>query len=496
MIPDLTPAVARALGLAPGYALAAGAVAVEPVHLLHALLVEEEGRAYELLARAGLIPDRHRQVAPTPMTPVGTLPITASSRRVLSLARELAPEVSGEPTVAGEALLLALVRIDPAVGAFLAPLGFDVHRLEEELAAWRGPPLSLEEPLHLSDQCEQLDLARILDAAGNRAREGLRVAEDYCRFVLDDAFLTGELKALRHDLRSALAILPSSLLLAGRETLHDVGTTLSTDSEQRRGSILEAAQAGLKRAQEALRSLEEFGKVHGPDLGRNLEALRYRLYTIERVLMLGTTARQRLAEAKLYVLLTAQTCLRGLHATIMAAAAGGADVIQLREKDLSDRDLLARAHDVRRWTREARVLFIVNDRVDIARLVEADGVHLGQDDLPVKEARRLLGPDALIGVSTHDLPQLRQAIRDGASYIGIGPVFPSSTKQFSALAGLDYVRAASAETTLPSFALGGIDLRTVDNVVAEGARRIAVSGAVARAEDPQAVTAALRRALP
>src|SRR5205807_8984108 len=112
------------------------------------------------------------------------------------------------------------------------------------------------------------------------------------------------------------------------------------------------------------------------------------------------------------------------------AAAGGADVFQLREKDLPDGRLLERARDVRRWTREVGALFIVNDRPDVARLAEADGVHLGQGDMPVKDARRILGPDALIGVSTHDLDQLRQAVLDGAGYVGVGPTFPSQTKQF------------------------------------------------------------------
>src|SRR4051794_10471359 len=102
----------------------------------------------------------------------------------------------------------------------------------------------------------------------------------------------------------------------------------------------------------------------------------------------------------------------------------------MREKDLPDRELLERARQLRQWTRQAGVLFIVNDRPDIARLVEADGVHLGQDDLPVREARRILGPDALVGVSTHNLEQVRQAILDGASYLGVGPTFPSKTKEF------------------------------------------------------------------
>src|SRR5262249_27095687 len=124
--------------------------------------------------------------------------------------------------------------------------------------------------------------------------------------------------------------------------------------------------------------------------------------------------------------------------TIREAAAGGASIFQLREKNLSDRDLLERARNVRRWTREVGALFIMNDRPDIARLAEADGVHVGQDDLPVKEVRRVVGPHVLVGVSTHNLGQLRQAVLDGASYVGVGPTFPSGTKQFEAFPGLDF----------------------------------------------------------
>ena len=143
---------------------------------------------------------------------------------------------------------------------------------------------------------------------------------------------------------------------------------------------------------------------------------------------------------KLYLLVTAAQCTLGLERTIAEAAAGGVDVVQLREKDLPDRELHAARCDVRRWTRQAGVLFIMNDRCDVAVLAEADGVHLGQDELPVKEARRLLGPDALIGLSTHNLEQLRQAILDGADYAGVGPTFPSGTKTFAEFPGLAFVR--------------------------------------------------------
>ena len=168
-------------------------------------------------------------------------------------------------------------------------------------------------------------------------------------------------------------------------------------------------------------------------------------------------------------------------------------VFQLREKSLPDRELLERARNVRRWTRQAGALFIVNDRPDIARLAEADGVHLGQDDLPVEAARRILGPDALIGVSTHSLEQVRRAVLDGADYLGVGPTFPSRTKAFDHFPGLDFVRSAAAETSLPAFALGGINLANVGQAVAAGATRVAVGAAVAPADDPAAVAGRLRR---
>jgi len=304
------------------------------------------------------------------------------------------------------------------------------------------------------------------------------------------------LKELRHDLTEALSDMSADLLLEARETQQDVGTELTTPSESDRASLRDVVRANLKRLQEALRSLEEFGKVHSPRLGQALEQMRYRVYTLERALVLGATARQRLQGARLYVLLSAAQCVATLDWIIAEAAAGGADVVQLREKGLTDRELYERARRVRHWTQQAGVLFIVNDRPDIARLVEADGVHLGQDDLPVKEARRILGPDALIGVSTHNPEQVRQAILDGASYLGVGPIFPSGTKNFADFPGPEFARQALAETTLPAFVLGGVNLSTIDAAVAAGARRVAVSQAIAGADDPRSVATTLRAALP
>jgi thiamine-phosphate pyrophosphorylase len=394
--------------------------------------------------------------------------------------------------VASDQLLLALLEQDDALRAELEARGLDFGRLRAKVTAAQIGPLLLEEPLQLAPLEGQVETDRILDACANRAREALRVVEDYCRFALEDALLSRELKNLRHGLAETLAGLSVRALLGARDTQGDVGTGLTTEREQHRHSIWEVVTANLKRLQEALRSLEEFGKQRGPELGRAMERLRYQSYTLEKAILLGSLARQRLADARLYVLVTGSQCSASLDWTIQEAADGGAQIIQLREKTLSDRDLLDRARKVRKWTRKAGVLFILNDRPDLARLAEADGVHLGQDDLPVSQARRIVGPDALIGVSTHNLDQVRQAVLDGASYIGVGPTFPSGTKEFAEFAGLEFVRQATAETTLPAFALGGITADNLSEVIAAGARRVAVSQAVSRAEDPRAAAAQLR----
>ncbi len=181
------------------------------------------------------------------------------------------------------------------------------------------------------------------------------------------------------------------------------------------------------------------------------------------------------------------------------ALAGGADLIQLREKDpnLSDRERLRRAREVRILTIQAGARLIVNDRPDLARLASADGVHLGQDDVSCRDARRIVGPSALIGISTHEPSQLDAALLAGASYLGVGPVFPSDTKSFDdhQLAGLRSVRHAAETTTLPWFAIGGINISNIDDVMEAGATRLAVSAAVVRAERPRLATAELRKRL-
>jgi thiamine-phosphate pyrophosphorylase len=492
---DTTPAVARALEFARQWAGREQSPEIQPGHLLQGLLLEEEGRPWLLLTEAGLDPQALRRDLPAGDDPILDPTPGEAARQVLTRARELARGLAEERTVASEHLLLALLDTDVALRQSLEQQGLRFAALEEAICGAKGPPIPLDEPLHLGETPDLLTTARILDAAANRAREALRVLEDYTRFVLDDAILSGELKQLRHGLADALAAVPPHWLLIARDTQGDVGTAISTPQEMDRAAALDVVQAACKRLQEALRSLEEFGKLASADMAGTIEALRYRAYTLERALVLVAGARSRLEDARLYVLVSSAQCRGSLAGTVREAAEGGAQVIQLREKNLGDRALLALARDVCRVARKAGALFILNDRPDLARLCDADGVHLGQDDLPVSAARRILGPDALIGVSTHNLDQLRQAVLDGASYVGVGPTFPSVTKEFPELAGLEYVRQAVAATALPAFAIGGITTDNLAELRSAGARRVAVSAAVCAAEDPRAAVATFRQRL-
>ncbi len=167
-----------------------------------------------------------------------------------------------------------------------------------------------------------------------------------------------------------------------------------------------------------------------------------------------------------------------------ALIAGGAKVVQLREKELSRREFLDLAKTFREHTARAGMTLIINDHVDVCRAVAADGVHLGQDDFPVREARKLLGPQTVIGVSSHNLVQALQAVEDGADYINVGPIFATATKEHTGPpVGLELLRQVQAQVAIPLTVMGGISLDNVDELIAAGARRIAVVSAVVGAEN-------------
>jgi thiamine-phosphate pyrophosphorylase len=198
--------------------------------------------------------------------------------------------------------------------------------------------------------------------------------------------------------------------------------------------------------------------------------------------------RQRLRDARLYFVADRG----GMERALEGALAGGADLFQLRDKEASDDELLAAAERARELCQAAGALFLLNDRPDLAAACGADGVHVGQDDLPVVQARALVGDEAIVGLSTHSMQQAQAGCRSGADYIAVGPVHATPTKEGRPAIGVEPVRYAAQHVDVPWFAIGGIDERTVGAVVKAGARRIVVVRALTDAPDPEAVARGLR----
>jgi thiamine-phosphate pyrophosphorylase len=509
MFESFTAGALRAMRRAEARARARSAASVELLDLAAALADEAESRAAALLAAHGLAPERLLEglgfeVEP-PIEDEGasetSVPMSPEYRSALGAASTRARSLDRAQSVGTEHLLVALLSAEVEVVRLLAEAGLEVDALLDAIArseAAESAPIPLASdipPLELVEPGQGVDLARILDASANRAREGLRVVEDYVRFALDDPMLTRRIKEVRHRLADAVRGLDLEALLEARDTRGDVGTHIMTPSEQARENPRAVLIANFKRAAEALRSLEEYGKLVDIWLSGRFEVLRYDVYTLEKLTLAALTARRGLEGVNLMVLVGGLPTFGDLTWIVGEALAGGAGAIQLREKGLPDRELLRRAREVRILTAQAKARFVMNDRPDLARLAGADAVHLGHEDMSLRDARRIVGPGTLIGLSTHDRGQLEKGVLEGASYLGVGPVFASSTKDFEDLAGLGYVRQAAETAGLPWFAIGGIGEENLDEVLEAGARRVAVSSAVVRAEFPRKAAAALKARL-
>ena len=330
------------------------------------------------------------------------------------------------------------------------------------------------------------EIARILDANLNRASEGLRVVEEYARFVLDARDLCAGLKHLRHALRAAADLLQAALpgrVCDFRDTPGDVGTTINTTTEAERGNPAQVALASCKRVQQALRVLEEYGKIALPECGVMFQNLRYDCYAVENQVASDQARSQKLRAARLYVLVTGSLASTAALTACHEAVAGGADIIQMREKQMEDMEFYELALRMREIAQKAGALFLVNDRPHIAHLVQADGIHSGQGDLPVNLVRRIIGHDRIIGRSTSAAEFAEAAMHDKADYIGVGPVYPTNTKQHRAAVGLEYVRYAAGNVSLPFFCIGSINRNTIAPVLEAGARAVAICTAIIGARD-------------
>lgn len=343
-------------------------------------------------------------------------------------------------------------------------------------------------------------VARIIDVNLNRAGEALRGMEEYARFVVNSENLSARIKNIRHDLAAAAAEwkrthAAEDAPLFNRDIAGDVGAAIKTEGENRRADALAVAAASSRRAAEALRALSEYGKIDNPELAARFEQLRYRVYDVEPLLLADASLRQRMARASLYVLITSSLCSTDARTAAREAIAGGADIIQMREKEMEDGEFYRLAVDLAEICRETGAIFLINDRPHIASLVDAGGVHGGQGDLDVCLLRRIVGPAKIIGRSTSAPEFAEKALAEGADCIGVGPVFETMTKIHRHAAGLEYVEWISKWNRLPSFAIGGINRNTIDSVLDAGARGVAICTGITMARDIAAESAFFKNLL-
>lgn len=320
---------------------------------------------------------------------------------------------------------------------------------------------------------------RIIDANGNRVAEGLRVLEDEMRFSMGRPDLSESLRKIRHQVRQGAAPLFDAAM-AARDAAGDPGLAISQSSNMdARPSLRDLVIANCKRVQEGLRSLEEQCKLVGEgEISRIMERCRYESYTMEQAVVgaLHSHGRSTILDTDLYCLTAHEHSLGRSNIEVIGEMLE-ADIrlVQYREKDKSLAEKLSECRQIREMTRQAGAKFIVNDDVAIAALVGADGVHVGQDDLPVAEVRKIVGDQMAIGISTHAPAEAEAAVAAGADYIGVGPIFKTYTKKdVCDPVGFSYLSYVVENVNLPFVAIGGIKDHNLADVVRHGACCVAM----------------------
>lgn len=379
----------------------------------------------------------------------------------------------------------AVIAIQPATQRPMATAMSNLtDRTSSPVTPASARPASATASKTWQQQLVQPALYRILDANLDRVREGLRIIEEWCRFGLNRSDWTEECKTLRQE----IGRWHHADLRAARNTPEDPGTALSHPNEEQRDGIGHVLQANFCRVQEALRVLEEYGKLYDGQLSSSCKQIRYRVYALESQLL----AQDRftlLRQAKLYLVTSPATHPNTtIFTAVEAALKGGLTLVQYRDKESDDTVRLQTALRLKEICHRYGALFLMNDRVDLALAIDADGVHLGQQDLPIALARQMLGPHKIIGRSTTNPEEMALALAEKPDYIGVGPVFETPTKPGKGAAGHDYVKYAAQYATLPWFAIGGIDSNNLMDVLESGATRVAVVRSIMQAEQPTLVT--------
>jgi thiamine-phosphate pyrophosphorylase len=309
-----------------------------------------------------------------------------------------------------------------------------------------------------------------IDANINRSLEGIRVCEDISRFIIRNSVISIKLKEIRHEIVEALKSITGADLLYGRDVENDSQKYIDLNGEKTRDSIHDIAKSNLHRAMEAMRSIEEFYKLLHPGMNENpFQKIRFSLYLVEKnmiPIMLREDKRRKF-NSSLYAILDSAFVQNDEYSkTTQRLIKGGASIIQLRMKNFSMGKILETAKNVSHICREKDVLFIVNDFPEIAYLSGADGVHLGQNDLPVADVRRILPPDMIIGISAHSKEQAMLALQHEPDYIAVGPIYETKTKNNELIEGIgeDIFEKVLKSTDIPVVAIGGLIPERIDKL--------------------------------
>jgi len=341
---------------------------------------------------------------------------------------------------------------------------------------------------------------RIIDANVSRASESLGVLEDMARLCYDSKSVSEGLRVLKDDIRNSIMEHMPDCLSQGA-LVDDIVFSASQEHDAgRRKSALQLLEENFKMVQEALRSIEETLKViNRYELSKVFEGYRFTAYKLEKEfygLYFQNLKREKL-DTDLYCLTAEEYSLgRSNIEVVKAMLSAGIKIIQYREKEKKMLHKYNECVKIRELTYDAGATFIVNDDVDLAMMVGADGVHIGQDDLPVEKVRELVGEEMIIGVSTHSPRQAQDAISRGADYIGVGPIFSTRTKKdVCAPVGLEYLDYAVKNVNIPFVAIGGIKEHNITEIKARGAKMIAMVTEIVGAENIEKKIESIRKKL-
>ena len=328
---------------------------------------------------------------------------------------------------------------------------------------------------------EDIRIYQIIDANLDRAREGLRVLEDWARFGLGGNYFVAKIKNYRQILgKNHLEVYKKS-----RNYIEDQCQGLTHQEQYKRKTPEQIISSNSGRVQEALRVIEEFSRLHNHELSKIASDIRYEIYNLEVDLLnlrMCERSEKILKENDLYVITDQKEGLLEIIEDILIA---GVRIIQHRFKKGTDKDNLEEAIKIKTLCKKYNSLFIVNDRVDIALASDADGIHLGQDDLDLKAARKLLGYSKIIGISANTKIDISTALKDGCNYIGIGPVFQTSTKKDKQPLGVERIKALTKNLNIPWFAIGGINTENISFLKNNGFKKIALVSQLMNSEDPK-----------